>query len=127
MSQATISEICIARESEGSEFAGRLHGTVRFTPEFRQKTDGRRFDLESARGERWSGVARFRGDELWLTEIEPAIEAPEVAGVELRADSLYGDTAPVLLPPQHVHRQHDRRTGKRAQRRMNKPGHGGGR
>lgn len=121
MSQATISEICIARESEGSEFAGRLHGIVRFTPEFRQKTDGRRCDLESARGERWSGVARFRGDELWLTEIEPVKDELEDGNIDLRADGLYVYNSPVLTSTPRDSHHHGRGTGKRAQRRMNKP------
>lgn len=125
--QPRIAEFRIARESEGYEFGGRLHGAIRFTSEFRKRTDGRRFAIQGAHGQRWSGVARFRGAELWLTEIEPAIEAPEVAGVEPRADGRYSYMAPVLSSPLHVQRQHDSRTGKRAQRRMNKPWAGSGR
>ena len=108
----SVADMCIARESEGGEFAGRIHGPVTFTKQFRDKTDGRRFDIQGTHGQRWSGVARFRGNELWLTEIEPVMDAPEVSFILLVEMADGG---------REISRQNRRATGKRAQRARSKP------
>jgi hypothetical protein len=122
-------EIMLARESDGCEIDGRLVGRLIFSEEFRQETEGKAISVRSADRD-YQGVARFRGSELWLTEIEP--ELPRAMNHMIVAAPIAPPTTmpPVVLQRLGVHCEElmefiappeTRHHGKRAQRRRARP------
>jgi len=71
-------EYCILRELPRFEAYGRVTPEVKFTPEFRDKHEGVRVPVTMEGRKVFSGVLRFRGSELWLTDLAP-VELPDIA------------------------------------------------
>lgn len=70
-------EYCILRESPRFEAYGHVTPEIKFTPGLREKHEGVRVPVTMEKRKLFSGVLRFRGSELWLTDLAP-VELPDI-------------------------------------------------
>jgi hypothetical protein len=72
-------EHCILREGPGFEWQGRVTPEIKFTPEFRAEHEGMEVPVEVDGKATYRGKLQFRGNELWLTDVAPAVLSPVTA------------------------------------------------